>query len=383
MRALTSTFKLVSQAVVAGLALAFVVVWLAPGLIDRRAPVTEEPVQPPPAAPASYADAVDLAAPAVANIYTTRVAPPRFEGLPGGSRLPDQPPPTRPGLGERVQHSLGSGVVFSPNGYVLTNDHVIEGADEIRVAFSDGREAVADVVGTDPDTDLALLRVPLDDLPAIRFGRSDTLRPGDVVLAIGNPFGIGQTVTQGVVSATGRNTGLNIFENYIQTDASINFGSSGGALINTSGDLVGVNTGIFSGNRASEGIGFAIPVNLVRGVMDQLIEQGRVIRGWIGVSALTLTPEVVSRLGLAGENAGGIVLTGVYPNMPGDLAGLKLGDIITRINGEQIVAQGDALARVARLAPGTTVTLNGLRNGEPFEVTARVMERPLIRRRGS
>ncbi len=382
MRALTSTIKLVSQAIVAGLALAFVVVWLTPDLVDRS-PVPVEPAPAPPTSPASYADAVDLAAPAVVNIYTTRLTAPRFEGLPGANRLPDQPPRTRPGLGGRVQHSLGSGVVFSPNGYVLTNDHVIEGADEIRVAFSDGREAVAEVVGTDPDTDLALLRVPLDDLPPIRFGRSDTPRPGDIVLAIGNPFGIGQTVTQGVVSATGRNTGLNIFENYIQTDASINFGSSGGALINTAGDLVGVNTGIFSGNRESEGIGFAIPVNLVRGVMDQLIEQGRVIRGWIGVSALTLTPELVRQIGLTEESAGGIVLTGVYPNMPGDLAGLKLGDIITRINGEQIVAQGDALARVARLAPGSTVTLNGLRNGEPFEVTARVMERPLIRRRGS
>jgi S1-C subfamily serine protease len=279
------------------------------------------------------------------------------------------------GTALRAGDSLGSGVVMSPDGYVITNDHVIAGAAAIDVVLNDGRVAPAAIVGTDPDTDLALLRIELDDLPGLRLGRSDTLRVGDVVLAIGNPFSIGQTVTQGIVSGTRRGQlGLSPFENFIQTDAAINLGNSGGALVDAQGALVGINTAFFSRRLDSEGIGFAIPINLVRGVMADLIQHGRVIRGWLGVGTETLTPEQALSLGL--PDPFGIILTSVQRDSPADKAGLRPADVITHIDDQPVVVWQDALRTVARMTPGAQVVLTGSRLGKPFRVVAKVAERP-------
>ncbi len=366
------------QAIVAGLAAAFVIVALRPELIAPPAPhaAIAAPLQASPLlvpqAVVSYADAVAATAPAVVSVYTGRA--PLVDG--STERLRRLLNPLAP---VPQENSLGSGVVVDESGFVLTNEHVIRDADSIHVALLDGRLSEAELVGTDPDTDLALLRIGLDNLPSIPLGRSDTLRIGDVVLAIGNPFGIGQTVTQGIVSATGRSPGLSIFENFVQTDASINPGNSGGALVDTHGRLIGINTAMFSRNDGSEGIGFAIPVNLARGVMDQLLEHGRVIRGWLGVNALDITPAMVRDLGLPDPQ--GILLTGVFPQGPASRAGLRAGDIITRLNHNPVISLQDALNRIARLSPGTAVEVKGQRNGSDFEVEARVIERP-IRPRG-
>ena len=281
-----AALRFLGQSVVAGLAAAFVAVALEPELLRSRLDAAVAQSAP---GVASYAEAVAATAPAVVNIYTTRrvsTAPwLDFGEQPRG--YPNESGGTAP---QRIEDSLGSGVLVS-DGYVLTNEHVISDAQSIHVALNDGRVTEAALVGTDPDTDLALLQLELERLPEIQLGRSDSVRIGDVVLAIGNPFGIGQTVTQGIVSATGRSQlGLSLFENFIQTDASINPGNSGGALINTRGELVGINTAMFSRDD-SEGIGFAIPVNLARGVMQQLIENGRVMRGWLGVDARDLRQE--------------------------------------------------------------------------------------------
>ena len=351
----------IARSAVAGLAIAFVAVALRPQLLV--------PPQPPAQQLASFADAVARTSASVINIYSAQPLP--------GVGL------TRPGVrgqqqpsAARAATSLGSGVILTEDGYVVTNDHVIAAADELYVSLQDGRVASASVVGTDPDTDLALLRVQSSGLPAMPLGRSDTLRTGDLVIAIGNPFGIGQTVTQGIVSATGRDQlGLNDFENFIQTDAAINPGNSGGALVNVEGELVGINTAIVS-SMGSEGIGFAIPVNLVRGVVEQLIEHGRVVRGWLGVNAANLRPEMSSFLGLSGT--GGIVLTGIYPDTPAERAGLRPGDIILMVNDRPVTRLQDALHQVARTAPGTTIHLSGQRlDGKPFAIETTVIERPV------
>jgi serine protease DegS len=338
----------VLQSATIGLAAAFVVVYLFPGLIPDRGSL-------PAGARMSYAEAVSTAAPAVVNLVSAA----RPKG--GGSIASVE--------------SLGSGVIMAPAGYVITNDHVIAGVDGIQVFLTDGRAAEAMVVGTDPDTDLALLKIDLEGLPTIPLGRSDTLRVGDIVLAIGNPFSIGQTVTQGIVSGTRRGQlGLSPFENFIQTDAAINLGNSGGALINAAGQLVGINTAFFSRRLDSEGIGFAIPVNLVRGVMGDLIQHGRVIRGWLGVSTETLTPEQANALGL--EEGFGIILTSVQSGSPADRAGLRPADVITYIDDKPVVVWQDALRMIARMAPGSKVTLTGNRLGQPFEVVVEIAERP-------
>ena len=349
------------QSATVGLAAAFVVVYLFPGLLD-------ESRRPGGSSPASFADAVTSTAPAVVNLISAvrpgESVPTSAVGIPAIA------------AGE----SLGSGVVISDAGYIITNDHVIDGAGAIDVVLTDGRLAPARLVGTDPDTDLALLEIELEDLPAIRLGRSDTLRVGDVVLAIGNPFSIGQTVTQGIVSGTRRGQlGLSPFENFIQTDAAINLGNSGGALVNTAGELVGINTAFFSRRLDSEGIGFAIPINLVRGVMADLIEHGRVIRGWLGVGTETLTPAQAESLGL--DDPFGIILTSVEPDSPADAAGLRPADVITHVDEQPVVVWQDALRHIARMPPGTDVVLTGNRLGEPFRVVARVAERP-VRNRG-
>ncbi len=345
------TLSFLLQSAGAGLAVAFVAVFLFPDLLPEG-----HPLRGGRAAPDSYASAVAATAPAVVTLVGR--------------------PAAQAGLSERQSPgSLGSGVVMNGAGFVITNHHVIAGTEDLQVVLVDGRSAPARLVGTDPDTDVALLRIDLPDLPNIRVGRSDQLEVGDVVLAIGNPFSIGQTVTQGIVSGTGRGQlGLSQFENFIQTDAAINVGNSGGALVNARGELVGINTAFFSRRLDSEGIGFAIPINLVRGVMEDLLEHGRVIRGWLGVGTQTLTPDQARALGL--PEPYGIILTTVQPGSPADRAGLRPNDVITHVNDEPVVVWQDALRSIAAMRPGTRVTLSGNRRGQAFRVEAEVAERP-------
>jgi serine protease DegS len=377
------------QVITAGLAAAFVVLYFYPGVFTPDTPVVEfrehtpatrlTPGDSAPVAaltgPISYAGAVDAAAPAVVNVFTQKRVTERAHPF-----LDD--PFFRHFFGdrfgvpqERLETSLGSGVIASEQGYILTNNHVVTGADEIRVALRDGRSARAAVVGTDPDSDLAVLRIELADLPAITLGQSDTLRVGDVVLAIGNPFGVGQTVTSGIVSATGRKElGINVFENFIQTDAAINPGNSGGALVNAYGELVGINTAIFSRSGGSQGIGFAIPISLAKDVMAQIVEHGRVVRGWLGVEIQDLTPELAESFRL--PSTAGAVVAGVLQDGPADRAGLERGDVITNIDERPVSSVRDALELITRAPPGTPITIAGVRGGEPFAVQAQVGERP-------
>jgi serine protease DegS len=339
------------QSVAFGLAAAFILVFLFPQLLPL-----EHPMRGGAASPDSYATAVAATAPAVVNLVGRPAAPAGF-------------------VESQASGSLGSGVVMNGEGYVITNHHVIAGMENLQIVMVDGRTAPAQLVGTDPETDVALLKAELPDLPRIRIGRSDNLRVGDVVLAIGNPFSIGQTVTQGIVSGTGRGQlGLSQFENFIQTDAAINVGNSGGALVNARGELVGINTAFFSRRLDSEGIGFAIPINLVRGVMQDLLEHGRVIRGWLGVGTQTLTPDQARALGL--PEPYGIILTAVQEDSPAHRAGLRPNDVITHVNDEPVVVWQDALRSIAAMRPGTTVILSGNRFGQPFRVEAEVAERP-------
>jgi serine protease DegS len=320
---------------------------------------------------ASYADAVSSAAPAVVNLYSTKLV----------SKAAQQPPTNR-GLysddvhkQHRMESSLGSGVIISPEGYLLTNNHVIEGADQIVVALKDGRETLAQVVGTDPETDLAVLKIDLPNLPVITLGRSEQIRIGDVALAIGNPFGVGQTVTMGIISATGRNQlGINTYEDFIQTDAAINPGNSGGALVDTYGTLLGINTAIFSRSGGSQGIGFAIPTKLAMEVMRAIIQQGRVIRGWLGIEIQPLTPELAESFGMEGRP--GIIVAGLYRNGPGYMAGLQPGDVILSIDGEPASNGRRSMNQVARKRPGDSVKIQVLRRGQTLEMQAEVGLRP-------
>ncbi len=353
-----ATFKSVSvfilQSIVAGFAVAFVVVLVRPELL---APLRDAVVAPV----ASYADAVDLSAPAVANVYTKRLV----EDVASG---PDQPR-------LRVDTSFGSAVVIDPDGFLVTNYHVIGAAAELRIQMSDGRIARPELVGVDVETDLALLKVDLGPLPAIPIGRSSDLRIGDVVLAIGNPYGLTKSVTQGIVSATGRGLlNLNTFENFIQTDAAINAGNSGGALVNTKGELVGINTAVLAQDQGTEGIGFAIPVDLVRGVVAEIREHGRVIRGWLGLEPQDLSGAERERRGIAGNI--GILLVNVYDGGPADRAGLERGDVLLSINGEPIFSRRQALLLVSGTDPGDAVRIRAWRNGAEIETTVVAGERP-------
>ncbi len=328
---------------------------------------------------ASYVATVDKSAPSVVNIYTERVVRvPQLRGLPPemAQYFGDMWNSYR----ERVERSLGSGVIYDAQGHVVTNYHVVAQATQVSVQLRDGREAPARIVGTDRDTDLAVLQIQLSDLPAIELGRSDRLQVGEPVLAIGNPLGLGQTVTQGIVSATGRGRlGVSTFENFIQTDAAINFGNSGGALVNASGELVGINTAVIARNAGIEGIGFAIPVDLVRGVVDAIVREGRVIRGWIGIRPQTLKPEEARQFGFP---EGSVIVTAVYRGAPAATEGVRPGDVITEVEGRAINGAEELLARIAALAPGDSVTIK-VRRGPPFEDQPReytlqvpVMERP-------
>ncbi|AMB80982.1 MULTISPECIES: Do family serine endopeptidase AlgW [Pseudomonas] len=324
--------------------------------------------------PVTYADAVTRAAPAVANLYTTKVvnknAKPLFEDPQFrhffGNNAPKQ---------KRMESSLGSAVIMSPEGYLLTNNHVVTGADQIVVALKDGRETLARVIGSDPETDLAVLKIDLKNLPAITIGRSDTLRIGDIALAIGNPFGVGQTTTMGIISATGRNQlGLNNYEDFIQTDAAINPGNSGGALVDANGNLTGINTAIFSKSGGSQGIGFAIPINLAMEVMKSIIEHGQVIRGWLGIEVQPLTAELAESFGLAGRT--GIVVAGIFRDGPAQKAGLQLGDVILSIDGAPASDGRRSMNQVARIKPSDKVSIVVMRNGKEIKLTAEVGLRP-------
>jgi serine peptidase DegS len=376
---LRQTLVFLAQWTVVGLAAAAVLLLVRPRLTNEPADATPAPgpgttsvAVPRQEAPSqsSFASAVARAGPAVVNIYTARVvnAPSASVGNP----LLRQ---NLPAVRQRVEGSLGSGVIVDTEGHLVTNHHVIQGADEIRVQLADGRVATPTIVGTDPDTDLAVLRVSLENAPVMPMGRSNELRAGDVVLAIGNPFGLSQTVTQGIVSATGRGRlGVTDFEDFIQTDAAINFGNSGGALINTEGELIGINTAVLAQNLGTDGISFAIPVNMVRGVMDQILQYGRVRRGWLGVSSEEVPRATAAAMGLDPPVA--LRISNVDPHGPAALVGLRRDDLVTHLNGQPILNAQEALNRVAGMAPGSTLDISARRGSERLSLRATLEERP-------
>ncbi len=333
----------------------------AAGLADAA---TFDPDASLPPAATSFAPAVRRSAPAVVSIYTRRAASPA-----AGTEQPLDAP-----VQPRYRDGLGSGVIVDAMGHVVTNQHVIQNSEQIRVQLADGREAPVQVVGSDPDTDLAVLKIDLDQLPVMHLGRSDRVAVGDVVLAIGNPLGLSQTVTAGIVSATGRaDLGVATFEDFIQTDAAINEGNSGGALVNTQGELIGINTAVLGRGLDAEGIGIAIPVDMVRGVMGEILASGRVVRGWVGVVLEDVPDEYARHEGFA---HGGVVVSNFYRNSPARRAGLARGDVIETIDGTPVRSARDALARIAGREPGSRITISGLRGAQPVSVDLVVMETP-------
>lgn len=281
--------------------------------------------------------------------------------------------------GNEPQFGLGSGVIVGASGYILTNNHVVESADEIEVMLNDSRHARAKVIGTDPDSDLAVLKIELERLPVIVLGNSDALQVGDQVLAIGNPFGVGQTVTGGIVSALGRNQlGINTFENFIQTDAAINPGNSGGALVDTNGNLLGINSAIYSRSGGSMGIGFAIPVATAKLVLEGIVKDGQVTRGWIGVEPNELSPELAETFGI--KLHAGVIITGVLQNGPAAMAGIKPGDVVVRVGAKPVANVSELLSSVATLKPGTAAKFNVLRRNEKIELSVTPGVRPKPRK---
>ncbi len=346
--------------ILVGLAAACVLLLIRPSLVGQKAETTTAPEHTEQRR--SFADAVARAAPAVVNIYTARVVSTENKPTPSRPMYVQNLPAVR----NRVESSLGSGVIVDSAGHIVTNHHVIQDANEIRVQLADGRVATPEVVGTDSDTDLAVLKIDIPDLPLMPLGRSDDLRAGDIVLAIGNPLGLSQTVTQGIVSATGRGSlRLATFADFIQTDAAINFGNSGGALIDTDGALIGINTAVLAQQLGTEGIGFAIPVNLVRGVMGEIIEFGRVRRGWLGVHVIgdPNRPFSAPVIGLVDKGS------------PADLAGLRPGDLITEINNRPVLTDQEALTQVAALAPGSKIEIRFRRGNRSLTAHATLAER--------
>ncbi len=363
-----------ARAIVVGLAAAFLVVWWKPALLGKvAAPAQSMPTVAPRSALQGFADAVARAAPAVVNIYTARVVTERTQPAPLNQLFGDFWPSYR----QRIERSLGSGVIVDTKGTIVTNQHVIADADSIRVQLADGRIADARIVGQDPETDIAILDLDIDKLPVMPLGRSDTLRVGDIVLAIGNPYGLGPSVTQGIVSATGRGQlGLATFENFIQTDAAINLGNSGGALIDADGDLVGINTAVLNRTYGGpEGIGFAIPVNLVRGVMEQILKQGHVVRGWLGFVPQDLSDSQAAQLGI--NAGGGVTVVNILVKSPAFEAGVRPGDLIVGLGGEPVHNAQELVSRIAALKPGDEVELEGRHAREPYKVKFKVLERPI------
>ncbi|OWT74420.1 MULTISPECIES: S1C family serine protease [unclassified Achromobacter] len=375
-----------AQAVTVSLAILFVVSALRPDWValgGRGAPAVPEaepraaaPEPAPPAPLLSFANAVARAAPAVVNVYTAKHVD-----------VPSIPQPNDPvlrGLMGQLPNasrrhestSLGSGVIVRA-GYVLTNYHVVEAADAIEVALADGRETAAQVVGADPDTDLAVLKLPAQfgETPVATLGADTGLKVGDVVLAIGNPFGVGQTTTQGIISALGRNRlGLNSYENFIQTDAAINPGNSGGALIDAAGNVVGINTAIYSQSGGSLGIGFAVPIDTARAVMDEIIRTGQVKRGWLGVEPQDLTPELARAFRLSSNS--GVIIAGVMRDGPAGRGGLKVGDIVRSLDGNEVQNTTSMLAMIALLPPNQEVVVTVLRNNRLMNLKVKIGVRP-------
>ncbi len=380
------TWLIFSQAVTVALAVLFVVVTLKPEWLGRASvavlpQIVSLQTAPPVAAldgaegaasavHVGFSDAARIAAPAVVSVSASR-APARN---PHG-----QDPWFRFFYGDQAnaqpQVGLGSGVILAPEGFVLTNNHVIDGADDIEVRLSDGREASAKLVGTDPDSDLAVLKIDLDRLPVITLGHIEGVQVGDAVLAIGNPFNVGQTVTSGIVSALGRNQlGLSTFENFIQTDAAINPGNSGGALVDASGHLVGINTAIYSRTGGSMGIGFAIPVDIAQQVMEGLIRDGQVTRGWVGVELRELTPEFVATFKLPVSQ--GVLISGVLQEGPAADAGLRPGDVVVGVDGKAINSPVAFMNLVAGLTPGNKAVFAIQRRADHVEVPVVIQRRP-------
>ncbi|MFP3244938.1 MAG: Do family serine endopeptidase [Paraburkholderia sp.] len=378
-----------AQAVTVLLALMFIIATLKPQWLQRQGQFGKQLSEPIVAlrevapgigsgpAQASYADAAQKASPAVVNVFSSK----------DGSLQPDpraKDPLFRYFFGDKNNNrrqqeqpasNLGSGVIVSSEGYILTNQHVVDGADQIEIALADGRTTTAKVIGVDPETDLAVLKVNLTNLPTITLGRMDQTRVGDVVLAIGNPFGVGQTVTMGIVSALGRNhLGINTFENFIQTDAAINPGNSGGALVDVNGNLLGINTAIYSRSGGSLGIGFAIPVSTARSVLESIITTGSVTRGWIGVEPQDVTPEIAESFGL--DQKSGAIVAGVLKNGPADRAGIKPGDILVSVDGQDITDTTRLLNLIAQIKPGTNAKIHLVRKNHEMDLEVMIGKRP-------
>ncbi len=386
MQAMRRLWLLFAQTVTVVLALYFVYAAVSPqggapvrlqqmGSPERPAVMMEAgPGKAPASAVGSYRAAAGRAMPAVVNIITSKkpkhrkhplLRDPFFKKFFGD----------RDGEGDDDEASLGSGVIVSAEGYILTNNHVVEAADEIEVVLADGRKAAAKVVGTDPETDLAVIKISLDKLPVIVLGQAEQAQVGDVVLAIGNPFGVGQTVTMGIISALGRNNlHINHFENFIQTDAAINFGNSGGALVDVTGNLLGINSAIYSQSGGSVGIGFAIPVSTAKTVMEAIIKSGHVVRGWIGVETQEITPEMASSFGLKRQS--GAIIAGVVRHGPADKGGIKPGDILLTVDGKPVTDTNGMLNLIAQLTPGEKAKMTILRKSRETTIDVTVGKRP-------
>jgi serine protease DegQ len=379
-----------AQAVTVLLALMFIIATLKPQWLQRQGQFGKQLAEPIVAlrevapgigssgpAQSSYADAAQKASPAVVNVFSSKDG-----SLPPDPRAKD--PLFRYFFGDKNNNrrqqeqpasNLGSGVIVSSEGYILTNQHVVDGADQIEIALADGRTTTAKVIGVDPETDLAVLKVNLTNLPTITLGRMDQTRVGDVVLAIGNPFGVGQTVTMGIVSALGRNhLGINTFENFIQTDAAINPGNSGGALVDVHGNLLGINTAIYSRSGGSLGIGFAIPVSTARSVLESIITTGSVTRGWIGVEPQDVTPEIAESFGL--DQKTGAIVAGVLKNGPADRAGIKPGDILVSVDGQDITDTTRLLNLIAQIKPGSNAKIHLVRKNHEMDLDVMIGKRP-------
>lgn len=327
-------------------------------------------------APTSFAPAIERAAPAVVSIHSTKALPKEANPMAQDPLFRHFFGDQRGQMPQEMQSGIGSGVLVTTDGYVLTNNHVVNNANEITVKLVDGRSAKAKVVGSDVDTDLAILKIDLPNLPAIAIGNSDNLRVGDIVIAIGNPFGVGQTATHGIISATHRtDLGISTFENFLQTDAAINPGNSGGALVDTNGNLIGINNAIYSRTGGFQGIGFAIPISLAQDVMNELIDQGHVTRGWLGISLGRLSDEI--RKSINYPKGEGAVIAGIIRNGPAHIAGLRPGDVIISVDNKEVKTPNDVLSLTSKLKPDTAYPIAIIRNGETLDFRVVAGKRPV------